>query len=107
MAREMMPSRITGGTASVRSIMRVSASIAVLALVFTVGSLCLFRVDNAEYAIVTEFGKPTQVVTLPGLGFKLPYQSVRTIDRRLFVYASPPTEFLTLEKTPVRGGSGR
>jgi modulator of FtsH protease HflC len=97
----MMPSRIGGGTASVRSIVRISASVAVLALVLALGSLCLFRVDNAEYAIVTEFGKPTQVVTSPGLGFKLPYQSVRTIDRRLFVYASSPTEFLTLEKTPV------
>ena len=99
-----MPSRIASGTASVRSIVRISASIAVLALVVVLGSLCLFRVDNAEYAIVTEFGKPTLVITSPGLGFKLPYQSVRTIDRRLFVYASSPTEFLTLEKTPVVAG---
>ena len=28
-------------------------------------------------------------------------QSVRTFDHRLFVYAAPPSEFLTLEKTPV------
>ena len=47
------------------------------------------------------FGKPTQVITTPGLGFKHPWQSVRTFDHRLFVYAAPPSEFLTLEKTPV------
>jgi len=41
------------------------------------------------------------VITEPGLSFRLPYQSVHTFDRRLFVYASPASEFLTLEKTPV------
>jgi membrane protease subunit HflC len=78
----------------------VVASVA-LGLVAAVASLCFFAVDSADYAIVTDFGKPTQVITTPGLGFKYPLQSVRTFDRRLFVYAAPPSEFLTLEKTPV------
>src|SRR6266487_2718940 len=72
-----------------------------IGLVAVVASFCIFTVDSAHYAIVTDFGKPTQVITAPGLGFKHPLQSVRTFDRRLFVYASPPSEFLTLEKTPV------
>jgi modulator of FtsH protease HflC len=97
----MMPSRFAGGALSARSSVRILISIAALVLVFAVGRLCFFRVDAAEYAIVTEFGRPMQVITSPGLGFKFPYQSVRTFDRRLFVYASPPSEFLTLEKTPV------
>ena len=80
---------------------RALAAIAALGLVAAVGSLCFFAVDSADYAIVTEFGKPTQVITTPGLGFKHPLQSVRTFDHRLFVYAAPPSEFLTLEKTPV------
>jgi membrane protease subunit HflC len=80
---------------------RALAAIAVLGLVAAVGSLCIFTVDSADYAIVTDFGKPTQVITAPGLGFKHPLQSVRTFDHRLFVYAAPPSEFLTLEKTPV------
>jgi len=70
-------------------------------LVAGIASLCIFTVDSADYAIVTDFGKPTQVVTAPGLGFKHPLQSVRTFDRRLFVYTSPPSEFLSIEKTPV------
>jgi modulator of FtsH protease HflC len=77
------------------------AAIVGLGLIAAVGSRCFFTVDSADYAIVTDFGKPTQVITTPGLGFKHPWQSVRMFDRRLFVYAAPPSEFLTLEKTPV------
>ena len=80
---------------------RALAVVAAIGLVAAVASLCFFTVDSADYAIVTDFGKPTQVITAPGLGFKHPLQSVRTFDRRLFVYASPPSEFLTIEKTPV------
>jgi len=80
---------------------RTLAVIVALGLVAAVGSLCFFTVDSAHYAIVTEFGKPTQMITAPGLGFKHPLQSVRTFDRRLFVYTSPPSEFLSIEKTPV------
>ena len=60
-----------------------------------------FVVDATDYAIVTAFGKPTQVITSPGLGFRSAYESLRTLDRRVFVHASPAAEFLTLEKTQV------
>ena len=80
---------------------RALAVVAAIGLVAGIASLCIFTVDSADYAIVTDFGKPTQVVTAPGLGFKHPLQSVRTFDRRLFVYTSPPSEFLSIEKTPV------
>jgi membrane protease subunit HflC len=63
--------------------------------------MCFFTVDTAEYAVVTQFGRPVQVVTEPGLGVKLPYQSVNKFDNRLFVYAPPLSEFLTLEKSAV------
>src|SRR5256885_13038987 len=76
---------------------RALAAIAALGLVAAVGSLCFFTVDSADYAIVTDFGKPTQVITAPGLGVKHPLLSVRTFDHRLFVYAAPPSELLTLE----------
>src|SRR5918996_742336 len=73
----------------------VAAAAAVLTL------MCFFTVDSAEYAVVTQFGRPVQVVTEPGLGIKLPYQRVNKFDNRLFVYAPPLSEFLTLEKTAV------
>ena len=55
--------------------------------------------------MVTQFGEPVQVITTPGLGLKLPYQSVNRFDNRLFVYAPPLSEFLTLEKTAVVAAS--
>jgi modulator of FtsH protease HflC len=84
-----------------RPVVRIAAIIGAPASLAAISSRFFFSADSTQYAIVTEFGKPTQVVTSPGLGFKFPYQSVHTIDRRLFLYASPASEFLTLEKTPV------
>ena len=75
--------------------------VAVAAVAMLFGSLCLFTVDAAQYAVVTEFGKPVLVITEPGLSLKLPYQSVHTFDRRLFAYGRPASEFLSLEKTPI------
>ena len=77
------------------------AVIVALAAVVVLSKPLPFIVDTTDYAIVTAFGKPTQVITSPGLGFRSAYESLRTLDRRLFVYASPPAEFLTLEKTQV------
>jgi membrane protease subunit HflC len=82
-----------------------AALVAVAAVAMLFGSQCLFTVDAAQYAVVTEFGKPVQVVTEPGLNFKLPYQSVHTFDRRLFAYGRPASEFLSLEKTPILASS--
>ena len=77
------------------------ALIAAFATVIIVGKPFPFVVDATEYAIVTDFGKPTQVITSPGLGFKRAYESIRTLDRRLFAMNPPAAEFLTLEKTQV------
>jgi membrane protease subunit HflC len=89
------------GASRQSSYRRALAVIAALGVAVAAAPLCFFAVDSAEYAIVTDFGRPTQVITEPGLGLKHPLQSVRTFDRRLFVYAAPPSEFLTIEKTPV------
>lgn len=81
---------------------RRAALALVIACVIAAGAkLCFFTVDTGEAALVTEFGKPVQVLTSAGLRFKLPYQSVRSFDSRLFVYTPAASEFLTVEKTPV------
>jgi membrane protease subunit HflC len=74
---------------------------AAAALVLLAARLCFFAVGSAQYALVTEFGRPVQVIDRPGLAFKLPYRSVRIFDKRLFVYTPPTSEYLTLDKTPV------
>lgn len=85
--------------------LRLRVAFAVGVVVLVLAWLCCFAVGSAQYALVTEFGRPVQVIDKPGLGFKLPYQSVRTFDRRLFVYTPPASEFLTREKTPVVAAS--
>lgn len=83
----------------------VAVALGIACVLGATAKLSCFTVDTGEYALVTEFGKPVQVVTTAGLRFKLPYQSVRTFDSRLFVYTPAATEFLTVEKTPVVAAS--
>ncbi len=60
-------------------------------------SICFF-VDQTEYVYVTEFGKPKRLCTEPGLQFKLPYQSVRRLDRRLQMASPPGSQMLTRDR---------
>ena len=83
----------------------VAVTLGIAGILAATAKLCCFTVETGEYALVTEFGKPVQVITLPGLDFKYPYQSVRTFDSRLFAYTPASSEFLTLEKTPVVSAS--
>lgn len=78
---------------------------ALAAILVSLLPFCCFTVDRAQYVVVTQFGEPVQVITAPGLGVKLPYQSVNRFDNRLYVYAPPLSEFLTLEKSAVVAAS--
>jgi len=46
------------------------ALLALMAVAVLLAQLCFFRVETGQYAVVTEFGDPVQVVTTPGLGIK-------------------------------------
>ncbi|MGH2522080.1 MAG: protease modulator HflC [Anaerolineales bacterium] len=74
-----------------------------IALGFLAVSLVFFQVDATEYAIVTQFGQPVNVITQPGLYAKLPdpIQSVVRINNQLRVYNLPQTEFLTADKKNI------
>lgn len=65
-------------------------------------SICFF-VDETEYVYVTEFGKPVWFHAEPGLKFKLPYQSVRRLDRRLQMHNPPGSQMLTRDRPGVSG----
>ncbi|MSQ60124.1 MAG: protease modulator HflC [Betaproteobacteria bacterium] len=91
----------TAGDHNRRHLRRASVWIAFAVLAALAVRACLFVVDSAQYAVVTAFGKPVQVVKHPGLGFKLPYESVRFFDNRLDAFTPASSEFLTIEKTAV------
>ena len=75
----------------------VSTALVLLALL----SSMLFVVDQRQFGVVYSLGEIKDVITEPGLNFKLPppFQNVTYIDKRLLTLDSPDTEpMLTLEK---------
>jgi membrane protease subunit HflC len=75
----------------------VSSALVALALL----SSMLFVVDQRQFGVVYALGQIKEVITEPGLNFKLPppFQNVSYIDKRLLTLDSPDTEpMLTLEK---------
>ncbi len=78
----------------------VSSLLVALALL----SSTLFVVDQRQYGVVYALGQIKEVVTEPGLHFKLPppFQNVSYIDKRLLTLDSVDTEpMLTAEKQRV------
>jgi modulator of FtsH protease HflC len=65
---------------------------------------CVF-VDQTEYVYITEFGKPVRLCVEPGLELKMPYQSVRRLDRRLQMYGPSGSQMLTRDR-PARSQDG-
>ena len=61
------------------------------------GMTALFVLDEAEQAIIVQFGEPRgEVITTPGLHVKLPWQEVRRFDKRLLVWDGDVTQIPTL-----------
>ena len=78
-----------------------------IAVVGLVAYTVTFFVDQTEYVYVTEFGKPIRLCVDPGLEFKLPYQSVRRLDRRVQMSSPPGSQMLTRDRPrAARDGAG-
>jgi membrane protease subunit HflC len=69
----------------------------VLAIAITLLSSSLFRVDEAEQAIVVQLGNPVgNPITEPGLYWKLPFvQEVRRFDKRILSWDGDPNQIPT------------
>ena len=67
-------------------------------VLFLVLSSATYRLDQAEQAIIVQFGEPVgEVVTDPGLHFKLPFvQEVRRFDKRLLDWDGDVSQIPTL-----------
>jgi len=79
----------------------LAAGVLLSLLVFA--SMSLFVVDQRQYAITFQLGEVKDVITEPGLKFKLPLiQNVRFFDRRILTMDMSDSErFLTSEKQNV------
>jgi len=67
--------------------------------------VCAFRgvvfVDETEFVIVTQFGRPVRTLLEAGPRLKMFYQSALRIDRRLQIYDPRPSEFLAQGKKNI------
>lgn len=78
-----------------------AATVGVAALV----ALSAVPVDEAEHAVVTRFGRVVQVISEPGLSWKLPLiDRIITLDKRLLITHVSESEFLTADKKNVMAG---
>ncbi len=80
---------------------KIGFAISALLLALGIGSSCIFVVDQRQYAVVYTLAEIKEVITTPGLNFKLPppLQSVTFIDNRILTLDSPETRAIqTAEK---------
>jgi len=69
----------------------------VAVLLIAGGNFVFYTVDEAEQAIIVQFGEPVgDVIGEPGLKVKLPWQNVRRFDKRLLVWDGDVTQIPTL-----------
>jgi modulator of FtsH protease HflC len=80
---------------------KIGFAISSLLLLLGIGASCLFVVDQRQFAVVYTLAEIKEVITEPGLNFKLPppLQSVTFIDNRILTLDSPETRAIqTAEK---------
>jgi membrane protease subunit HflC len=77
--------------------MKSTAAAVIAVLVVVAANLSLYRLDEAQQAIIVQFGEPIgDVIDQPGLQFKLPWQEARFFDKRLLVWDGDVTQIPTL-----------
>ena len=70
--------------------------IIVIVLFIFVANTCMIILHETEQAVVTQFGKPVQTYTEPGIKWKIPFiQQVRIFDIRLMEYDVSPEVIYT------------
>jgi len=71
------------------------AAIVAAFVVVIVASASLYTVGQTEQVLITEFGQPKGVISVPGLHVKVPFvQTVISFDRRLLDYETPGEEVI-------------
>lgn len=82
---------------------RINLFGALLATFLVVLAMSIFTVDQRQFAVVFQLGEVKQVITEPGLNFKVPMiQNVRFFEKRIITMDSAePERFITSEKKNV------
>ena len=86
----------SGAAASKRLFLLVAGALLLLGIYGA-----LFTLDVTQYGVVSRFGHIVRVVDTPGLHFKLPFERVLSVDRRLLYSKPEQAEYLTSDKKNV------
>ena len=81
-----------------RNTLNISSGLVILVVIGVfVGSSALFTIDQAEQAIIVQFGAPVgDPIVEPGLHLKIPFvQEVRRFDKRLLSWDGDPNQIPT------------
>ncbi len=71
------------------------AAIVTAFVIVILASASLYTVGQTEQVLITEFGQPRGVISVPGLHVKVPFvQTVISFDRRLLDYETPGEEVI-------------
>jgi modulator of FtsH protease HflC len=89
--------RPTPGAVAARRLLLVLGGALLVAALYG----ALFTVDVTRYGVVSRFGQIVRVVDTPGLHFKLPFERVLSVDRRLLYSKPEQAEYLTSDKKNV------
>src|SRR5215470_12470598 len=77
----------------------LSAFIVLAALIL--GYRTVLTVQETEFVLVTQVGRPVYMIGQAGLDAKWAFQSATYFDRRLRIYNPRPSEFLTRDKKNI------
>ncbi|KXB32103.1 protease modulator HflC [Dechloromonas denitrificans] len=82
---------------------RINLIGALFATVLVVFAMSIFTVDQRQFALVFQLGEVKQVITEPGMSFKIPMiQNVRYFEKRIITLDNAePERFITSEKKNV------
>ncbi|MCB5195900.1 protease modulator HflC [Deefgea salmonis] len=86
---------------------RILPVLSAVMLALFLASLCLFTVDQRQYAVIFQFSEAKRVIKDPGIHFKLPFvQDVRYFDKRIqTIDENMPARIQTIEKMNVNVNS--
>jgi membrane protease subunit HflC len=80
--------------------------LAIFGIIIAAGAIvaysAMFTVHQTQQALILQFGNPVDVVSQPGLNFKLPFiQNVRYFDRRILDLDPQPQEILLSDQKRI------
>lgn len=82
--------------------MYITIAVVAIVAVIIIASNSFYVVDIKSQCVITEFGKPKNVVTEPGLNIKIPFiQKAKFFEKRIIEWDGKPSDILTRDKENI------